>query len=245
MTGGAALLIGAALGTGPASASPFGETASAFDEGDGFDLHLSLDYELSIRRAAVKREYAGFDGTGPDDPMPIVKDLLFSGSRHTLVPRAELGIFTDLSLSLAMPIVLGDTRKLEFDQRSTPCVFPGAGVPTCINAANSSTVVDGLLPATGFDANDPTGPGFTDASDPTIFRGPTRRGLDQLHLGLTWAPMNQLRDDTKPTWKLGAEIRLPIGKTMRFDRDDPNSKTGVGSGLYEVQLWTSMAKRLT
>ena len=244
-TFGATLLGGAELGLAPASASPYGEMASAFDEGDGFDLHFSLGYEFSMRRAAIKREYAGFEGTGPDDPMPIVKDLLFSGSRHTIVPRAELGVFTDLSLSLAMPIIVGDSRKLEFDQRSTPCVFPGEGVPTCINSANSTTLVDGLLPATGFDANDPSGPGFTDPNDPTIFRGPTRRGLDQLHLGMTWAPMNQLRDDTKPTWKVGAEIRLPIGKTMRFDRDAPKSKTGVGTGLYEVQVWTSMARRLT
>jgi hypothetical protein len=239
----AGLLGGAAA---PAHAGPDAEVASAFDPGDGADLHLTLDYQLTVRRAAIKREYAGFEGTAADDPMPIVKDLVYAGTRHTLTPRAELGIFTDLSLSVAMPIVLGDSRRLKFDQRSTPCVFPtpGGPAPTCIDASNSSTVSDGLLPATGFDADDPDGPGFTDASDPTIFRGPTRRGLDQLHLGVTWAPMNQQRDDTKPTWKLGAEVRLPLSKPMKFDRDDPDGTTGVSSGLYEIHLATSVAKRL-
>ncbi len=230
----------------PALGGPDSEVASAFDEGDSFDLHVTLDYELDVRRAAIKREYAGYADTGADDPMPIVKDLVYSGLRHTLIPKLELGIFTDLSLSVAMPIVINDSRKLEFDQRSTPCVFPGGATPpTCIDASNSSTVTDGLLPATGFDSGDPTGPGFTDPSDPTIFRGPARHGLDQLYLGMTYAPMNQARDDTKPTWKLGAELRLPITAPMRFDRENPGRRAGVSSGLYEVQLSTSVAKRMT
>jgi len=229
-----------------AQAGPHSEIASAFDEGDKFDLFVTIDYLFDIHHAAIKREYEGFAGTGPDDPMPIVKDLYYTGSRHTILPRLELGVFHDLSLSVAMPIVVSDTRTIEFDQRATPCVFPGGtGAPTCINSSNSTTVQDGLLPATGFDSNDPTGPGFTDASDPTIFRGPRRAGLDQIHLGVTWAAMNQERDDTKPSWKLGAEFRLPIGAAAKFDRADPEGETGVGTGLYEVRLWTSMAKRLS
>ena len=46
------------------------------------------------------------------------------------------------------------------------------------------------------------GAGFT-GTDPTVFRGPTRHGLDQIELGLQWAPMNQRRDDTKPRLDFG------------------------------------------
>lgn len=232
----------AALTAAPAAAGPYTEVASALDADDPFDLHVSVDYIFDVRRAAIEREFAGFPGTEPDDPLPIVKDLYYQGTRHTIVPRLELGIFTDLALSFGLPIVVSDSRSLELDQRADPCVFPGeGGTPTCIDRTNSSTIIDGLLPASGFDANDPTGPGFT--SGASLFRGPDRSGLDQLHLGLVWAPMNQRRDDTKPTWKIGAEVRLAVGKVARFDRRDPDAETGVGRGVHEIRLWTSVAKR--
>lgn len=227
----------------PAVANPFLEVASAFDDGDQFDLHLSLDYDFSWRAASIKREFAGLAGTDPNDPLPLAKDLRYSSTRHTLTPRAEVGIFTDLALSVGLPIVISDSREIKLDQTADPCIFPGgASAPTCIDRTNSSTIVDGLLPMNGFDADDPTGPGFTTGE--TIFRGPNRAGLDQLHLGLTWAPMNQRRDPSKPVWKIGAETHLAIAKGMKFNRTDPSSNTGVGRGVHEVKLWTTMARRL-
>lgn len=224
-----------------AAASPYSEVASALDKDDPFDLTMSLSYGFDVHSAAVKREFAGFPGTDPNAPLPLVKDLVFKSSRHTVVPKLQLGIFTDMSLTLALPIVITDKRNLEFDQRDTPCSF-GADA-TCIDATNSSTIASGLLPARGFDSNDPGGPGFaTDSA--MIFRGPTRKGIDQIHLGAVWAPMNQARDDTKPTWKIGAEARIAVGKVMKFDRANPSGSDGVGRGLHEVRLWTSMAKRI-
>ena len=238
------ILLGAGLGLLPASmavSGPYTDVASAFDPGDGFDLTMSIDYGFDIQRAAVKRELSGFPGTGPDDPLPLVKDLVFKGARHTLTPRMELGIFTDLSLSVALPLILSQSRSLSLDQRDTPCVFPGGTEePTCINRDNSTTVGDALLPPTGFDANNPGGAGFADGA--LLFRGPNRAGIDQVHLGMTWAPMNQARDDTKPTWKLGAEARLAVGAPMRLDVANPGSSTSVGRGVNEVRLWTSIAK---
>ena len=222
-------------------AGPHGEVAGAFDAGDRFDLHISLDYGFEMHRAGIRREQSGFPGTGATDAVPLVKDLYFSGSRHLLEPRLELGVLPDLALSLALPVVLHDSRSLELDQRDTPCVFPGGGAePTCIDRSNSTTIQDGILPATGYDAGNPGGPGF--ASGATLFRGPGRAGLDQVHLGMIWAAMNQERDDTKPTWKLGAEARLAIGAPMRLARANPGQETGVGRGLHEVRLWTSFAR---
>ncbi|KAB2895155.1 MAG: hypothetical protein F9K40_16275 [Kofleriaceae bacterium] len=238
-----ALGVSAIIGTGraPAVAGPYSEVASAFDPGDGFDLHLSLDYRLDIRRSAILREDVGRPGTGPVDGIPVVRDLVFAGSRHTIIPRLELGLFKDVSFSAAMPYVLSQQGTFELDQRDTPCDFDGADA-TCVNRMTSSTFADGILPGTGFDGQN-GGAGF-DADDPTVFRSPTRRGLDQIHLGLTWAPMTQLRDDTKPTWKLGIEGRLPVGKVATIDANDLDGSSGVGRGVTEVRLWTSMARRL-
>src|SRR5262249_59146001 len=126
------------------------------------------------------------------------------------------------------------------DQRATPCTFSGDA--TCVNRSNSSTIASGILPMNGFDARDPV-IGFTDPANPLIFRGPDRSGLDQIYLGVGWAPMSQRRDDTKPTWKLGAELRLAIGTIARLERGNPGNQTGVGQGDHEVRLWSTFARR--
>lgn len=236
-----ALGVGALVSGAVAHAGPHSEVASAFDPDDGFDLHLSFDYRLDVRRSAIKREDVGRPGAGPDGGVPVIDDLIFAGSRHTVVPRLELGLFRDVSFAVALPLVIADERTLELDQRDTPCDFEGADA-TCVNRTTSSTFVDGLLTGTGFDGKE-GGAGF-DASDPTVFRGPTRRGVDQLHLGLSWAPMSQARDETKPTWKLGVEGRLAVGKIATIDAADLDGSTGVGRGINEIRLWTSMARRL-
>jgi hypothetical protein len=236
-----ALVTGIGITGSVAHAGPYSEVASAFDPEDGFDLHLSIDYRLDIRRSAIKREDVGRPGAGRDAGIPVVRDLVFSGTRHTVVPRLELGLFRDVSFSAAMPYVLSDDRTLELDQRDTPCDFDGANA-TCVNRATSSTFVDGLLTGSGFDGQN-AGGGFDD-SDPTVFRGPTRSGVDQVHLGITWAPMSQARDETKPTWKMGVEGRLAVGKIATISATDLDNSTGVGRGISEIRLWTSMARRL-
>ncbi len=224
-----------------AAAGPHSDVASAFDPDDGFDLILTVDYRLDIRRSAIRREATGAPGTTRLDPVPVIADLIFAGSRHTVIPRLELGLFHDVSFGLAVPLVLSDNRTLELDQRNTPCDFEGDD-RTCVNRASSSTLADDLIQMAGYDGQH-GGAGFT-GDDPTVFRGPTRSGLDQVHLGLTWAAMNQERDDTKPTWKLGAELRLATGKVANMVSADPGSATGIGRGVHEVRLWTSMARRL-
>ncbi len=222
-----------------AIAGPDSEVASSFDEDDGFDLHVTVDYGYELHRGAVMREEIRSD-LGAGDPIPLTKDLYYRSSRHTITPRVELGIFHDLAITMALPIVVLDTRTLELDQRDTPCSF----VPpqTCIDRATSSTIADGLLPMSGFDADDPATsfPG----DEALIFRGPDRKGLDQLHLGFVVAPMNQMRDDTKPTWKLGAELRLSVGTVAAFDGDRPGANTGVSAGVHELRAYSTMSKRI-
>lgn len=225
-----------------AEASPESEVASAFDKGDKLDVHLRLEYRYSARRAAIKRELSGLPGADPEGPVPVVKDLVVRGARQEIIPRLELGVFTDLAVTVALPVVLRDSRRLELDQREgDDCVFPtDPGMANCIDRTNSTTIRDDILPEEGFDG----GGGTLDPDGATIFRGVDRRGLDQLHLGLVWAPMNQERDSTKPTWKIGAELRVAVGRTMQLDREDPESSNGVSRGVHEVRLYTSMARRL-
>lgn len=215
---------------GTGVAGPASEVASAFDDGDSIDIHLSLGYGFELARAAIQRERAGLPGTAETDPVPVLDDLVFAGARHTLTPRLAIGIFPDFSLYAALPVVLSQTGDLSLDQIDQI---------NQVDATSSSTVMDGLLPETGFDAA--TG---GDISGNTIFRGARRSGLDQVHLGVAWALMSQERDDTKPIWKLGAEARLAVGDVMQLDRAAPGSNTAVGRGISEVKVWTSIARRM-
>jgi hypothetical protein len=231
------LLVGAAH----AHAGPDSEVTSSFDEGHGLGVHFTLDYDFSYRHSVIEREAIDPNATPGRDPTTLRKEFVYSQQRHTIVPTLELGLFHDVWIYGALPYVITDSRQLEFDQRSSPCTFTGADA-SCVNRSNSTTIGDGILPMNGFDAHDPT-VGFTDPNNPLIFRGPDRSGLDQLHLGLGWAPMNQRRDDTKPTWKLGAEFRIAVGKVAKLDRTNPNSQNGIGQGVDEVKLWTTVARR--
>jgi hypothetical protein len=229
------------------------EIASAFDEGHPFpEVYIGVDYFFESKRAAIKREYAGLDPSMTDGPVPIVKDLVFKQTRHVITPHLQIGLFHDLQLSLTMPIIVSDNREFELDQRADPCIFPGdpqMREPTCIDNRNSSTLRDNLLPGfngagpLGYDANDPMSNFASDST--TVFRGVGRAGIDQLHVGLAWAPMVQKKDDTKPTWVIGAEGRFSIGKIMKFNRFSPDSEDGVSRGVHEVKVWTSLSRQTT
>jgi len=216
-------MLGAVAGV--AHANPDSLVPSAGVEGAPMSLHLRLDYGYELSSSTIMRERIGDPTSDPLGGIPRSNDLAFHQYRHILTPRAEVGIFRDTWLSLALPIVVSQARELE--------LAPGIG------RADSSTLGGGLLPAQGFDARDTS----TAPPGDLVFRGINRSGLDQIHVGLNVAPMNQRRDDTKPTWKIGAEMRLAIGRVMRFDSLDPRSETGVSRGVHELRLWTSIDRQ--
>ena len=53
------------------------------------------------------------------------------------------------------------------------------------------------------------------------FSSPHRSGIEYLSLGLDWAPMNQFRDHTKPTWVIGVEGRFSVSEPMHACNDHP------------------------
>lgn len=212
-----------ALGVAPsAHGNPASDVPSAADPGNTADAHVTLDYAYSLDSASIAREIVNTDPTGRQK---TTNDLSFHQFRHLLTPKLELGIYHDTWVSVALPITITQARELELADG--------------ITRDTSTTILDGLLTADGFDATDPTTP----TTGSKIFRGQNRKGLDQVHLGLGVAPMSQKRDPTKPTWKLGAEVRLAVGKLMEFDRDNVGAENGVSRGVHELRLWTSFGRR--
>ena len=237
--------------SGSARAAEITDVASAFDDDNPFDFRLRVGYDHMEKRASLKRELELPGATS----VPVFKDLLFSQSRDTLSLRAEISVFQDLMIYGALPIVLGDSREIRYDQSAgSACIKPensGSVQPTCVDASNSTTVADGILPASGYDATN-SGAGFAPGST-LVFRGPARGasasggsfadGLDTLNLGITWGVLSQKRDDTKPTWTINLEGDISIGNMMKFDRASPLANHGVSDGLNKLIARTSISKR--
>ncbi len=204
-------------------AGPDALVTTASEPGNPIDLHLALDYSFTSEATPIRRE--NLTG-GAFDGVQNSRELIAAHTRHVVTPTLELGLFHDFWLAAALPITISDKTELSLDG---------------VSRAASSTLHDGIIPMGGFDANDPA-TGLPNGD--LVFRGVTRKGLNQLWLGLGVAPMNQGKDDTKPTWKLGVNVGLPIGATQRFSRANPSGSAGVGSGVFEVNAWTTVTKRV-
>jgi hypothetical protein len=208
-----------------ARANPAGEVPSARVLGIGEPVHVSAAYEAAIDRAVITREVVGDPDADPLAPLPRRRELAFRQTRHQVTPKLEFAVYRDTWLSFAVPIVVAQSRELS--------------LVTGAERAGTTTFGDGLLTGTGFDARAPGSP----PSGSLVFRGVQRAGVGELRGGLGFAAMNQARDPSKPTWKLGAELRFAIGRVMRFDAADPGRATGVSTGVHEVRLWTSFDRR--
>ncbi len=223
--------------------------ASSFDGDNKFDFHFGVGYDFNFKKAALLREWS--DANNPSST--VVRDLLYQQFRHVVTPSMEIGLYKDLAVYVNVPIVVADSRTYSFDQDADPCVYgDGATIQnpaTCVNHDNSTTIRDGIIPRDGFDATNPSNPygqfGGTDSK--TIFKGATRRGVDQLHVGLKYAILNQDRLSHMPKWVIGIEGRFAVGKPMTFSRDtqtsDPSGNHSVGRGTHELGVWTALSRR--
>lgn len=209
------------------------------ESGDSIDFHLSLAWQHEARTASLKREMAVAGGVASR-----VDDLVYRQTRDVLTFRGDIGVYKDLSLFVTLPVVLADDRRLDFD-RGAGCPILAAG-EGCVNETTSSLLRDRIVSRPnamgqfGWDTehNRP----FERGSE-SVFRGPTRRGVESLGVGASWAVFNQARDDTKPTWIMRFESRFAVSKAMRFDAAQPRANRSVGLGYTQVLLSTLASRR--
>jgi hypothetical protein len=169
------------------------DVIDAFDDGDLFDLNVSLGFGYSAKTATIRREtsvnQAGLTSGGFTSNLENVANYAENTSR--LVPRIDIGIYKDLAFHLALPIVLQNTRSL-----------------TGLNGSdqNQAVVLEGA-------------PGEQLFSLP--FNSPSRSGLDTINVGLDLDILAQHRDRTKPTWLFGIESRFSVGPAMHACNANP------------------------
>jgi hypothetical protein len=213
------------------------------------DVSLAVSWLREDRTAALERELQAAATGGRTARM---RDLVYRQTRHLLALRADVGLFHDLSLFVSAPIVLADDRWLEFDRRAGECdQLTGGGAagasPVCVNETTSTLLRDGILPGAGSDSYGLDAQDERPFERPSrrVFRGPTRRGLAYVGVGLQWAIMNQRRDATKPTWLVRVEPRFSAGQEMGFDPVAPRANRGVNPGYHQLHLWTAFSRRFT
>jgi hypothetical protein len=225
--------------------------ASSFEDKDPFDAHISVGYRRTLRRGAVKRERSGSPDSGAS--LSIVKEARYTQIQHILDLRAEVGIWRDLQLHIALPITLSDSRTLGFALNGgKSCLGPGPGQnneDNCVTPRNSTLTADGFLNRDALLSNgvgwgkDSSLPWGSDRPPIGGLLLPNRAGVDQLHIGLTWAPFTQRADSTKPTVVVGFEWRIPVGAVMRYSPVTPNANTAVGRGVHELRWALTISRR--
>jgi hypothetical protein len=242
----ASLLLAAWAGAAavrPAAGAEITDVASSFDEDNPFDLRVRVGYYHDEKSASIKREG---EGPGQTD-IVLFKDLLYAHTRDWMSLRIDVGIFQDLEVYGELPFIIRDQGEYRFDQsQGSGCVYPPAMNPTCVNATNSTTLNDGIVPMGGYDATN-GGANFSSGSD-LVFRGVKRGGsgldlFDTINLGILWGPLSQKRDDTKPTWVVGLEGQISFGNVMKFDRAMPDANHGVSEGVHRLIARTAISHR--
>ena len=244
-------LVGLCFGfSATARAAEVTRVASSFDNDNKFDLHFGVGYDFNYKKSAILREWSS-----PNNPdSKVVRDLIYQQMRHVVTPSLEIGLYKDLAVYMNLPIVVQDQRTYSFDQEATDCVYDdGMRTPddpaTCVNHDNSTTIRDGIIPHDGFDGTNSDNPrgAYGGAGTETIFKGANRRGIDQLHVGIKYAILNQDRLSHMPKWVIGLEGRFAVGAPMTFSRNYsdgiPKGNTTVGRGIHELGLWTALSRR--
>jgi hypothetical protein len=192
------------------------------------DVHLSVAWLHESRRAAIRRE---LESQATGGQIALRDDLVYHQTRDVLRLRAEVGLWRGLGLAVTLPLVLADDRSLDFDRP--------------VDESSSTMLRDGILPgfglaSYGLDARHARP--FTRPS-PTVFRGPTRKGVEYLGVGLGYALLDQARQPHQPTWIVRLESRFAVGTTRRFDPARPGANTGVSPGYHELWLSTAFSRR--
>jgi hypothetical protein len=156
----------------------------AFDEGNPFDLNLSLGFNYTSKSAKILREtsIAGAGLTSGGFTTHLLNVANYSETTARLSPRVDVGLYHDIAAHISLPIILSNTRSLS----------PIGGAPIADATAGA--------------------PGETLFSVP--FTGPTRSGLEHIAAGFDFNILNQARDRTKPTWLFGFEGRFSVGTPM-------------------------------
>lgn len=219
------LLFAGALIASPLAAEAAWPTQvlTAAEKGNPFDLHFGVGWEFNNQNATINREWIQ-EGRATE-----VKELDWMRSQQRMVLDLRVGLFHDLELHIAAPIVFYEDTEIRFAQG--------------VNDGVSTIFGDNP------NANDPNYGGGAPARFP-ITDVPSRReraGFGDMIFGLAWSPLVDRKDEAYPTLTLRADITAPTGST-RVPEDigalAGGAGAGIGLGLTVFDLSVGLSKRM-
>ncbi|HTN51369.1 MAG TPA: hypothetical protein VML50_03110 [Anaeromyxobacter sp.] len=233
-----AIAVACFLGASPAGAAEITRLVSV-EKGEPFAMQLSARWDRLEEKASISREDTSLATATPPFGGIDAPQLHYRRLRNDLVSRLAVALFYDLELHVELPYVLSD------DATYSPVSIGG----TPIGPPSTTGGPDG-----------PAGPGcpsppcalFPVGSPSSIvYHGGQ---LGDLMVGIAWAALSQLRDDTKPTWVLGVDATFPTAK--KYDpaagrRDDwgspyfvDTSRGPLGEKIWKWDFYTAVSRRL-
>lgn len=198
----------------------------AFDRDDPFDANLLLTFRQQWKSANIRRESA------------LQQPGLATGG---FVPANEnVASYSQSTSVLEVGADVGVFRDLALSFR----------LPIILADTRELSDLDGST-RNPERLQDPSGEQlFT-----VPFKSPTRSGIDWFSVAVNYAIFNQQRDETKPTWVVGAEGRFAIGPRLHACNDnaaikcpDPVFPTidrdpGISRGMNTIIVHTVFSRR--
>lgn len=260
----APLAVGSLVSLAPstANAARITDVADAADQKadglDPIDVQIEMAFDVTRFSGLITRELTQ---RPPNDPTGAprtanVKELEWERVRTRLRPRLEIGVFHDLSIFTEWPIVLSDVQTTRFAEGTT------AANSTLVrdmapNGSDDNITVDEWPETEGAGNNAPQiqdgkygfpGKAYNDwaFNGQGQFTG-TRAGLDNPSFGIRWSPLNNERDDTKPTVTLQTDYTAPFFDQMDPTNDDIGGGTvgPVTDGLHKFHFSVAMSKKFS
>ena len=223
----------------PAHAADITNVLSSFDKDQPFGFDLQVSYDRLQHRALINRE--NHQLANPADPSSggiiDVAEARFTEVNQKLPIRAAVGLWHDLELHATLPIVLLDARTWG---------YPGGGITSPGNSSVTNNCITGQgdykcgTSAAAFPASYGTASGGS-----TGLGSAYRAGIGDLTVGAAWAPFNEKRDDTKPTWVIGFDYTYPLAGTINPSKATTTSNTGpLGDGVHRYRPYLAFSKRV-
>ncbi len=187
-----------------------------YQESNPFDFWFGPEFEFLSASGKITREPgSGCLESNARDCLPV-DELQWAQTQTKMNFKMQAGIYHDLALTLKIPVIFGDSRKFDY-----------AGGVT---ASNSSIDPDNGNP------------------EETLFNhnySSNHKGLDDIELGLRYAPLSDIRDESKPNWVVFINWAIPRGsKVYNPTEDSSKSDKPVGDGVHRTTFGTSLSKRV-
>jgi hypothetical protein len=237
---GAILACSLAALASPARAAEITKVASA-EPNDLFNLHVTFRWDHQQERGKITREQADPNVNPPFGEVMEVDELRYSRVRNAIVPRVAIALYRDLELHAEIPYVPGDDQSWRYALVN--------GLPVEPNSTIKNNTVDAM--------NQPCSPApcaiFPVGSPSTVFHG---GHFGDLVTGLAWGIFNDQRDDTKPTWLVGADLTFPTAtlydpgadRASRPTWTSPFSSSGnvgpFGEKVWKYDVYTAISRRM-